>query len=402
MARVMTTRRGVLSGLGAATALTLAGCVGTPAGSDLPTRAARPLPSEPENLPTAQGEVIGTGGTRVALLLPLAGEGDGARVGTEFRNAAAMALGDAGLDAIQLVVKDTGGTAEGARAVASQALRERASLVLGPVFANNVSAAASVLQGSGVPMIAFSSDRSVAGPGVYLNSFLPEGVVDRTLSYAASQGLTDIVAIVPEGPAGDVALAQARETLPRIGARLAAAARYEYDFESVRQAVQSVADAARQSDAIFVPDGGKTPSAIAATLAGTGVDMETTRFLGTGQWATTDLSDSMLAGALFADIDHDRVGRYKDAYRARFGAEPSVNSALAYDSAVLAANIVKRFGAEGFRPEIIENASGFAGYTGIFRFLSDGTSEHGYAVYEVRDGTPVMVSPAPTRFDGMM
>lgn len=390
-------RRGLLAFLGAG-ALLLAGCTGTRLPSGLPLASPDPLPPSAA-LPPASGETLGSGDVRLALLLPLSAEGNGARIAAEFRNAAEMAVSEAP-GVIQVVVKDTGGTPEGASAAARQAIEERATAVLGPVFSDNVTAAASVLRPAGVPVIAFSSDRSVAGPGVYLNSFLPGGVVDRTLSLAAQRGVRNVVAIVPEGPAGDVALAQARETLARMGGRLAAAARYQYDFASVEQAVRTVGEALRTSDALFIPDGGKAPSTIAAVAAGFGFDLSSKKLLGTGQWSTADLSDPTLAGAWFADTDRERIARYNERYRRRYGAEPSVNSALAFDTVVLAASIVSRFGREGFQPAVIEDPSGFSGYTGVFRFRPDGTSERGYAVYEVVDGRAQLVSPAPRRFDG--
>lgn len=395
-----TGRRGALALFGAA-ALFLAGCTAARVPSGLPSSSPSAAPQEPAaDLTPAEGETLGSGNVRVALLLPLSGEGNGARIASEFRNAAQLAMGDSNAGPIQLVIKDTQGTAEGARMAAQQALDERASAVLGPVFAENVRAAAAVLRPANVPMIAFSSDRSVAGPGVYLNSFLPGGIVDRTLSYAVSQDLRTVVAIVPEGQAGNVALAQARDTLTRTGATLAAAARYQYDFSSVQQAVQSTAQALGTSDALFIPDGGKTPSAVAAAVTGAGVDLSSKQLLGTGQWSSANLGDPMLAGALFADTDHERIARYKQQYQQRYGAQPSVNSALAFDTVMLAANIVRRHGGQGFGPEVIEDPSGFSGYTGIFRFRPDGTSERGYAVYEVVDGKAQIASPAPRRFSG--
>jgi hypothetical protein len=44
--------------------------------------------------------------------------------------------------------------------------------------------------------------------------------------------------------------------------------------------------------------------------------------------------------------------------------------------------------------------NGFAGVNGIFRFNADGTSERGLAVLEMTPGGPIVVSPAPTTFQG--
>ncbi len=345
----------------------------------------------------ASGEVIGSGATRVALLLPLTGEGNGARIAAELKNAAILAMDDAGPEALELVVKDTGGTAEGAGSASAQAVAEGSAAVLGPLFSANVRAAAPALAAAGIPMIAFSSDRAAAAPGIYLNSFLPQGVVERTLRYAAGQGVRRVVAILPDGPAGDIAEAEARRTLLSTGGDLVAVARYAYDNASVYEAVRGVADALGTADAVFIPDGGTSPATIVSTITESGIDLSQKKLLGTGQWTTANLADPGLQGAVFADTDQGRVAGYKQRYQARFGAEPSLTSALAYDTVILAANLAK---SGGIARNAIENPVGFSGYTGVFRFSGDGTAERGYAVYEVRDGTAQIIDPAPTRFAG--
>ncbi|WP_246727882.1 penicillin-binding protein activator [Chelativorans sp. Marseille-P2723] len=346
----------------------------------------------------ATGEVIGNGETRVALLLPLSAEGNGGRIAAEFRNAALMALEDAGADALQIVIKDT---ESGVEAAAASAVAEGAALVLGPVFAPNVRNAAAMLGPRGPTMIAFSSDRTVARHNVYLNSYLPEGLIDRILSHAVSQGYRRVVAIVPTGAAGDIDEAQARATLTRAGGELVAVSRYDYDNASVQAAAQDVAMAVADADAIFLPDGGSSPSAIVAALTRMGVDLREKRLLGTGQWASVDLTDPNLQGAWFADTDRARMSLYKARYRQRFGTEPSVTSALGYDSVLLTATLVRSGSpAAAISPADLEVPAGFAGYTGAFRFRSDGTPQRGYAVYEVAEGEARLISPAPAGFVG--
>jgi ABC-type branched-subunit amino acid transport system substrate-binding protein len=379
-----------------AAALLLSACETVPFG--LP----RPSETDPPpaiTLPPAKGEIIGTGPVRVAVLLPMTAAGNGSKIATEFRNAAKMAVEDFGSEAVELVVKDTAGKPEQALAMASEAGAEGSSAVLGPLFAAEVTQAATVLRPAGKIDVAFSSDRSVAGGGTYLNSFLPEGIVDRGVSFAVTRGYRSFVALVPNGPAGDVAENQLRRTLAARGGNLIQTARYDYDNSSLQVAATSIAQAAGQAQAIFIPDGGSSPNAIAAALKSSGVDLASKKLIGTGQWTTANLTDPALVGAWFADADQTRLATYKARYREKFGADPSVNSALAYDTVALAAGIVRRYGAAGFTTQVVEEPGGYSGYTGIFRFLSDGTSERGYAVYEVgAGGATTIVSPAPTSF----
>ena len=49
-----------------------------------------------------------------------------------------------------------------------------------------------------VPIVAFSTDTSSAGKGVYLLGFLPQSDVDRIISYAASPGRRSFAALLPD------------------------------------------------------------------------------------------------------------------------------------------------------------------------------------------------------------
>lgn len=389
-------RRRLLAGL--STVAMLAGCQSVPGG--LPAEPAQ-TPVVTEALPAAKGEVIGTGSVRVAMLLPLGAAGNGGRIGIELRNAAQLALEDLGPQSLQIVVKDTAGEPAQALAMATEATAEGSSGVLGPVFAPEVAQAATVLRQAGKIAIAFSSDRSVAGNGVYLNSFLPESVIDRTAAYAFSQGLKSFVALVPDSPAGLLAERQLQQTLQALGGTLLQVERYQPNDAAVQVAASAIAAKATEAQAIYIPDGGNSPSAVAAALRSNGVDLATKKLLGTGLWSGASLGDPALAGAWFADVDQDRIAGFKTRYKEKFGVEPSTNAVLGYDSVALAVTIVRMHGPVGFTAAVIENRSGFTGYGGVFRFGADGSNQRAYAVYEVTPGGGrKLVSPAPASFSG--
>ena len=65
---------------------------------------------------------IPTGGSKVALLLPLSATCETQKVATALKQAAELALIDAGNPGITLITKDTGGTPAGAKAAAEAAL----------------------------------------------------------------------------------------------------------------------------------------------------------------------------------------------------------------------------------------------------------------------------------------
>ena len=152
--------------------------------------------------PPANAEILGTGSVRVALMLPLSASGNSGETAKAFRNAAELAMQDFPGAGIQVAVYDTQGTAAGAQAAVGTALQEQARIILGPVFSNQVSAVAQTARQAGVPVVAFSSDASVAGPGVYLLSFLPSDDVNRIVSYSASRAGNPSRRFCPQTPMG--------------------------------------------------------------------------------------------------------------------------------------------------------------------------------------------------------
>ncbi|HEB80025.1 MAG TPA: hypothetical protein ENI79_06090, partial [Rhodospirillales bacterium] len=109
---------------------------------------------------------------RVALLLPLSGPS--AKLGAAMQNAAQLAMFAFPDDRFELLVHDTRGTPEGAIDAVGLAIGDGAYLVLGPLLRASVRAVAPAARAANVTVIAFSSDKSVAGQGVFTMGFHPE------------------------------------------------------------------------------------------------------------------------------------------------------------------------------------------------------------------------------------
>ena len=153
-----------------------------------------PAPTTPAPIVTDDMRV------RVGLLLPLSGQH--AALGQSMRRAAEMALFDAGNEQFALLVEDTEGPG-GAAAAAQAAIADGARLILGPLFAQQVNQIAPVARAAGVPVISFSTDRSVAGNNVYVMGILPELQIERVVTFAVSRGYPRIAALLPNSLRAD-------------------------------------------------------------------------------------------------------------------------------------------------------------------------------------------------------
>src|ERR1035437_3761108 len=92
--------------------------------------------------PPPQPLVAGTGQVKVGLILPLSASGNAGVAAQSMKNAAEMALAEFQNPNIQLLIKDDGGSPQGASQGTQQALDEGAGIILGPLFALLVPATA--------------------------------------------------------------------------------------------------------------------------------------------------------------------------------------------------------------------------------------------------------------------
>jgi branched-chain amino acid transport system substrate-binding protein len=371
-------RRAALTALLAGGVALLAGCGGGMSLGDLTSSTEPPPGAPPPDAPPPETTgAIGTGQVKVGLLLPLSAGGNAAAAALSMKNAAEMALAEFQSPNVQLLVKDDGGTAAGAQQAAQQAIAEGAEIILGPLFAHSVGAAGQVARPRGIPLIAFSTDSSVAARGVYLLSFLPESDVERVVDYTVSQGKRSFAALVPDNAYGSVAEAAFRQVAARKGARVVALERYPTDPAAMQQVVRTVAQAAGAN----------------------GVTLRKVQLLGTGVWDDSRIfADTSLHGAWYAAPDSAGFRTFSNRYRSRFGQDPLRTATLAYDSVALVAALVKTQGADRFSEATLTNSSGFAGIDGLFRFRADGTNERGLAVLRVAPSAGQVVSPPPRSF----
>ncbi|MCI4678150.1 penicillin-binding protein activator [Rhodoblastus acidophilus] len=345
--------------------------------------------------PTPNAATFGNGPVKVALILPLTQGSGPSAVGVSMRNAAELAIQESGANDITVLVKDDHSTPDGASAAAQAALGEGAELILGPLFAADVRAAAAVARPAGKPIIAFSTDLSIASHGVYLLSFLVEGYVNRIIDYAADQGRKSVAALAPENEYANVAIGALQQAAARRGMRVALIERYKPG--GVSAAAAHIAALGDQIDCLFIPDQAGAMPDVGRALTANAIDPRKVQILGTGLWNDARvLSLPALQGAWFATPENAGFVAFAQRYRAKFGSDPTRVATLAYDSVSLAAALARSQGARRFSDDVLTNPTGFNGADGVFRFKPDGSNERGLAVVQINNGTIKVISPAPT------
>ncbi len=413
-----------------------AAAVSAPAPAPAPAPVAGPVPSTPSAPSLTPPATAGPPPIKVAFLLPLSGPN--AELGAALLDAAQLALFDVVDKRLLLLPRDTAGTPEGARRAARAAVQEGAELVLGPLFSASVTAAAPVTRASGINMIALSTDRTVAGDGVFLMGFLPEEQIERIVGYARSRGLWRFAALIPDNAYGATVTAALEASARRFGGTVVRVEYYPDIGGDPRQAVQRLADYDRRRgallrqrallekledepsrqalerlstletlgdldfDAVLLPDGGERLRTVALLLPYYDVDPKKVRLLGTGLWEDPTLGrEPALVGGWFAGPPPSAAAGFAARFSEVFGYSPPRIASLAYDAVALAGLLAAESATDAkarFTTATITGSSGFLGTDGVFRFRADGLIERGLAIMQVRPSSVRVLQEAQKTF----
>ncbi len=261
---------------------------------------------------------------KIGLLVPLSAQGQPGVIGKSLKQAAELALFERDNPNLQLIVKDDRGTPDGAKTAAEDALKGGATLLLGPLFAKSVAAVAPVARKAGVPVIAFSNDRQVAGSGVYLLSFQPAPEVERVVAYAASRGKRRYAALISQDAFGKLVEPVFRNAVSRSGGTIVAIETYQTGsanamLEPLRKISAAITAADAEGgpvDALFVPGGQEQLEPLGRLLPQAQIDTQQVKLIGTGGMDYPNAGrDSGLVGAWYPGPDPARLDRLFSAIR---------------------------------------------------------------------------------------
>jgi len=334
-------------------------------------------------------------GQKVALLLPLSGKE--ATLGQAMKNAAELSLFENADDHLELLVKDTKNTPEGAAVAAQAALDQGAQLILGPVFAQEVRAVLPYAQMRNVPVISFSSDRSVAGRGNYIMGFSPQEQIKRVVSFAKSKGIDRLVVLVPSTPYGLLVTSCLKELSEAGETTIVTAVTYTGGGEKLIDELKRINTLSFKG--VLLPVGGENLKILLANMQAFGFDFSKVQLLGTGLWDTAEIQEiPLLVGAWYASVELLQRLPFEAHFRESYGTLPTRIATLAYDSVYLAAALSKNNPPRPFQKEMLTQPEGFKGIDGLFRLKSQGETERSLVILEITPQGTHVISPAENHF----
>ncbi len=301
-------------------------------------------------------------------------------------NAAQMALFDQGDRRVEVVPRDTRGSPAGAAEAARGLIGSGVTSLAGPLTLSETAAVVNVARGANVPVFAFTSDESQAGPQVWVLGLTPGQQVRRIATAAREAGVSRFAMIAPDDAFGQRLAAALRDAVGQMGGpppTIVMTPARATDFSGAAQQV-----AAASPEAVLIGHGPAGSRAAAQALAAA-FPSGAPRLLGTALWSNdgTVGNEPALAGAWFPAPDPDARSRFESQYSAAFGERPSRLAGVAYDALALAARSARDGG-----PPV---GSAFMGADGPVRLLANGGLARGLAVFAVRPGESQVVQPAP-------
>ncbi len=371
---------------------------------------------------------------RVGLLLPLSGPS--ADTGQALLNAAQMALFDIADARFVLQPYDTAGTPDGAVDAAALAVAHGAQVLLGPMFSASAKAVMPQAQAAGVNMVPFTTDPTVAAPGVFVMGFLVHEQVRRIISFSRAQGIQRFAALAPATPYGETAVDAMQQVLQQTGGTLNRVAFYDPSGEDIADVVRQFADYDRRHnallaqraalegrtdavsrvalqrlermdtigdvpfDAVLLPEQGGRLTEVAALLPFYDVDPGRVQLLGTLLWHAPDLGkEPALVGGWYPAPDPESNAVFYRRYRELYGSQPPAIATHGYDAVALAAVLARTRQSAPFASDALAMPSGFSGVDGVFRLLPTGLSERGFAVMAVNRNGAEPIDMAPSTFE---
>jgi ABC-type branched-subunit amino acid transport system substrate-binding protein len=372
---------------------------------------------------------IGKTTGHVALLVPLTGPL--APYGQVLENAAKLVFPEGSSPSLD--VRNTGGTPQGAAAAAQAAIAAGDGIILGPLTSQDAQAVAPIARAAGVNVLSFTNDSNVAAPGIWPLGISPRQQVDRVLEVAASEGRTEVAALLPDSDFGralatdiDTASARLSEPNPQI-------VFFDQSFNSVNQAVREISGFASRGqrieneiqyernldtaagrvqarqlehepippppfNALFIGSTRADQLAEFATfLPYYDVNQPQVQFLGPALWAplaTQMAHQPVLVGAMYAAPDPAAAAAFDAKYQTTYGAPPPSIANLGFDAAAIAKLAASQ---GGYTTSVLTAPAGFTGADGTLVLEPNGQVRRGLAVFKVEPGAPAIVAPAPTQ-----
>jgi ABC-type branched-subunit amino acid transport system substrate-binding protein len=325
---------------------------------------------------------------------------------------------------IGIVVKDTEADPAALLTGLDELAREyRVSAIVGPLLSRQVAAAAPKSEAYQIPLLTPAASQEWAKPWRYVlrNSITNRQQARAIADYAVNALSRKRFCILYTNDGYGAEMTQAfMEEISRLGGEIIARASYDpqaTDFGAQIRYMKET-DLSKDGvlgpppqqrgevreykpgfDAIFLPGDYDQVGLIAAQLAF--FDIQGVTLLGTNGWDSPDLfriggkyiDGGIFVDGFFAGSSEPVIRSFVDRYRARYGEEPTLLAAQAYDSANMILTSIRQGATNGEAVrDFVGRIQNFPGVTGPISYASDGGLAKRLYVIQAKDGQFVQLN----------
>lgn len=352
----------------------------------------------------------GFSGFKVGVILPLSGKyrvfGESVLHGIEC--AVGLYTPCEGPKDMQLVVKDSRGSAATAAEAVDALAEEKVEAIIGPMLSATVASAAQRAQQIGIPLIAISQRGGVAEIGDYIfrNSVTSKSQVGSLIDYTVKQKkMKRFFVLFPKNRKGEEFRDLFQMSAKDAGGRVVSSQSYNprgQDIVSELRGLQfhtggnvdmTQQKGKRSYDAIFLPGSAWAATVIAPMLAMR--DVTGVQLIGTMRWNDPNFykrGGKYLNGAIFVAafdrgsqdmVTSDFVQRFTQAYKV----DPTLLEALGYDSMklLLAASSQGARSRPSIR-DIMKGITHYKGVTGELKVDENGEVQRKLTIMKIKNG----------------
>jgi len=333
----------------------------------------------------------------VGCLLPLTGSykiyGNKALRGIELALSEAMdSVQNPGQPAVNIIVKDSASDPDQAVRAIGELANEKVAAVIGPIITAEV--AGKEAQQNGIPIVTLTQKEKIADIGDYVfrNFLTPKMQVEAIVSYAVKTlGMHSFAILYPNEKYGETFMRLFCEEVASLGGSIAGAEFYNPNDTDFRGPLRKIANSPA-FDALFIPDAPNKAGLIIPQLSL--YNISGVQLFGTNLWHSDELArmaHKLVHGAVFPDVffaesSSPEVQLFVRNFQKTFGETPGFIEAVAYDTAVMLFQMVRR-------PDIRDRSElknelmrvrDFRGVTGLTSFDSSGEAHKRLNLLRIR------------------
>ncbi len=383
-------------------------------------------------------DMYGTDSTEsIAVLLPTSGPN--ANIGKSVRPAIEAAAMQFASNGTRIDFYDTG-SGDVTQTIRT-AVASNPGVIIGPVFAQNARILRDI-KPTDIPALAFTSDISAVGDGVFSMSLLPTNTIESTITEMRARGGKQFIIIAPDNTSGRTMAGAAKSLTGTYNIRNTGVFYYnEHDTESIKSTAMAAAmytarnaantrakeiladilnkenlsatertNIAKQLeninrtdtlgdlpyDSILFMGTGDDTKSLVSFLRYYGLGARDAGFYGTPLWEDGDIAnDVAMTGAMFATMP-EIPAEFANIYQSATGTPATRLAAIGYDATILALGAVR---AHDNAAAYLMNQSGYIGANGLFRLRPSGSNERALRIVRINgDGTTTTVKQPAAAF----